>query len=328
MLRIATFNLENLDMGSSACVPLDARLKLLGPQIRRINADILCLQEINAQRPEGKSDKAEHRRLDALDALLKAAGLSDFHVCATRNRAASGFADIHNLAIVSRDPMIENHQLWHDLVAEPTHRFIEGQDRGKDIALNWDRPAQYGRIALDGGRVLHCFNLHLRAPLACPVPGEKQDAFVWNSVSAWAEGYYLSEIKRAGQALEVRRKVDQIFEGEPDALICIAGDFNAEEHHTPVEILRGDVDNTGNGALASRVMVPVEHSLPETRRFTVIHQGHRQMLDHIMVSRAMLGFYKGSEIHNEDLADELVGYGAVEASPVSYHAPVVAEFDL
>ncbi|MGE0651953.1 MAG: endonuclease, partial [Alphaproteobacteria bacterium] len=90
----------------------------------------------------------------------------------------------------------------------------------------------------------------------------------------------------------------------------------------------GEDDNTGNGALSSRVMVPVEHSLPADRRFTVIHQGRRQMLDHIMVSRRLMGRYRGSEIHNEALADELTGQVAVNPSPVSYHAPVVALFDL
>ena len=74
-------------------------------------------------------------------------------------------------------------------------------------------------------------------------------------------------------------------------------------------------------------MVPVEHSLAADRRFTVIHQGRHQMLDHVLVSTALLGHYQGSEIHNEALTDELVGYAAVEASPVSYHAPVIAIFD-
>ena len=35
-----------------------------------------------------------------------------------------------------------------------------------------------------------------------------------------------------------------------------------------------------------------------------------------------------TDIHNEALTDELVGYAAVTASPVSYHTPVVAVFDL
>ena len=87
-------------------------------------------------------------------------------------------------------------------------------------------------------------------------------------------------------------------------------------------------ENTATCALAGRVMVPVELSLAADRRFTVIHQGRREMLDHIMVSRALLGHFQISDIHNEALTDELVGYAAVTASPVSYHAPVVAVFDL
>jgi hypothetical protein len=34
------------------------------------------------------------------------------------------------------------------------------------------------------------------------------------------------------------------------------------------------------------------------------------------------------DIHNEALTDELVGYAGVRHSPESYHAPLIAEFDL
>jgi exonuclease III len=74
-------------------------------------------------------------------------------------------------------------------------------------------------------------------------------------------------------------------------------------------------------------MVPVSDSLAADRRFTVIHQGRHEMLDHIMVSRSLLGHFQGSDIHNEALTDELAGT-AVAASPVSTHAPVVVVFDL
>jgi hypothetical protein len=213
-------------------------------------------------------------------------------------------------------------------VEEPHHSFVTGEAAGEDVMVAWDRPVLYTRVKVLGDRLLHVFNVHFRAPLACPVPGGKADQFAWNSVAAWAEGFYLSEIKRAGQALELRAAIDGVFDAEEDALIAVAGDFNSEEHHTPVEIIRGLEENTANGALAGRVMVPVEHSLAADRRFTVIHQGRRQMLDHVVVSVALLGYFKSSEIHNEALTDELVGYAAVAASPVSYHAPVVAVFDL
>jgi hypothetical protein len=112
------------------------------------------------------------------------------------------------------------------------------------------------------------------------------------------------------------------------ALIAEAGDYNAEENHTPVEVVRGEEENTGNGALAMQVMIPAEHAVAESERFSVVHQGRRLMFDHILVSRALLGRLGEMRIHNEALADELVGAASVGHSPESYHAPIVAEFDL
>jgi endonuclease/exonuclease/phosphatase family metal-dependent hydrolase len=258
-------------------------------RIATFNLENLGLQEVNAQKPR----IGRKRVLRALEALMEATGLSGYHLAVSQNREGTGPRDIHNLVTLSRYPIQSTEQLWHDLVEEPHHSFVTGEAAGEDVMLAWDRPV-----------------------------------LSWNSVAAWAEGFYLSEIKRAGQALELRAAIDGVFDGEEDALIAVAGDFNSEEHHTPVEIIRGQEENTANGALAGRVMVPVEHSLAADRRFTVIHQGRRQMLDHVVVSSALLGHYQSSEIHNEALTDELVGYAAVEASPVSYHAPVIAVFDL
>ena len=235
-MRIATFNLENLDDGPDVSPPLAARLPVLAPMLERLDADILCLQEVNGQRPEG----ARERSLVALDRLLAAAGMTGYHRAVSGKRDGTGLNDHHNLVTLSRHPILSSRQLWHDLVEEPRHRYVTADPTpGEEAALAWDRPVLATRIQLPAGRVLELFNVHLRAPLACPVPGQKADSFVWKTIAGWAEGYYLSEIKRAGQAFELRLAVDQVFDANPDALVCIAGDFNAEEHHTPVEILRG-----------------------------------------------------------------------------------------
>jgi hypothetical protein len=80
--------------------------------------------------------------------------------------------------------------------------------------------------------------------------------------------------------------------------------------------------------LAARVLTPVERALPQDRRFTVLHHGRPQMLDHILVSRALFGDLASVEIHNEMLGDELIAYGRIDRPPESLHAPVVASFDL
>jgi endonuclease/exonuclease/phosphatase family metal-dependent hydrolase len=180
-----------------------------------------------------------------------------------------------------------------------------------------------GLLELAAGRRLHVVNLHLRAPLAAPVPGQKKDSHTWRSVSGWAEGFFLATVKRAGQALETRLFIERIFDDDPEALVAVCGDFNAEERQTPLRTIRGDPADTGNAALEARALVPLDRTLPASQRFSVVHGGHKEMLDHVLVSRALLDCYRHVEVHNEGLADELS-----DAGPASHHAPLVAEFAL
>lgn len=326
-IRLASFNLESLDVGPKVDPPFAARRDLLRLQLERLKADVLCLQEVNAQ--EVSRDGHSRRELAALDALLEGTPYAEYARVVSRNRARTNVGDIHNLVILSRLPIAASRQIWHDLVPEPMLRLVTAAPpAAAPQPVSWDRPILHAELALPDGKRLHVFNVHFRAPLAAVVPGQKLDAFAWRSIAGWAEGYYLSSIKRAGQALETRLALDHLLTADPMALIAVAGDYNAEEHHTPVEVVRGEEENTGNGALAMQVMVPAEHAVAESERFTVVHQGRRLMLDHILVSRALLSHLGSVDIHNEALSDELVGYASVSHSPESYHAPIVAEFDV
>jgi predicted extracellular nuclease len=122
--------------------------------------------------------------------------------------------------------------------------------------------------------------------------------------------------------------VDRLMDADPHAAIIIAGDCNAEDHETPLKILVGAEEDTGNGALSARSLIVLDRSLAADRRFSVLHHGRPQMLDHILVSRALLGSFRSIEAHNETLGDELVGYGKTRHAAGSYHAPLVAEFAL
>jgi exonuclease III len=85
---------------------------------------------------------------------------------------------------------------------------------------------------------------------------------------------------------------------------------------------------TGNAELIGRVLVPVERSVPEPNRYTLIHQGRGEMLDHLLITRNLLTHYRGTEIHNELLHDESVAFAVGRKYPESDHAPVVATFDI
>ncbi len=144
----------------------------------------------------------------------------------------------------------------------------------------------------------------------------------------WAEGYFYSSMKRVGQALETRMRIDQVFDQDPHALIAVCGDFNADSDAVPVATICGPVEETGNPDLVGRVMVPCEKNIPEPSRYSLIHHGKGEMIDHVLVSRSLLSFFKHAEIHNEALPDESGAFRTDVKFPESDHAPVVAEFEV
>jgi endonuclease/exonuclease/phosphatase family metal-dependent hydrolase len=324
-LRVATFNLENLRDDADADPPLARRVDVLRPQLERLDADVLCLQEVDGQRPPGGGP----RELRALDTLIRGTRYETFHRATSISAAGAerGVSDRHNLVILSRFPIESAEQIRHDLVPPPEYRTVTAEPTADAAtALTWDRPALHTALTLPDGRSLHVVNLHLRAPLAAAVPGQKESAFVWRSVPGWAEGFFMATVKRVGQATEARMLVDRLLDADPNALICVAGDCNAEEREMPLRVLCADPDDTGNAALAMRCLVNLEQRVPAEQRFTVRHGGRQLMLDHILASRALAGGVRDIAIHNADLGDELVAQSLAHASPESYHAPMVAEF--
>ena len=326
-MRVATFNLDCFGAGTAAAPDADTRIPALRNALTRLRADILCLQEVNAQ-----SDPTRRRRprsLEALDHLVRGTIYEGFDWCVSIGQDRHGPLDVHNLMVLSRYRIGEHRQFWHDMVSPPVHRSATA-DPPPDPPFEhrWDRPVIYAALELDGKPPLHVFNLHLRAPLAAFVPGQKASPFIWKTARGWAEGFYLATLKRVGQALEARFAVDAILDADPEARIIVCGDMNADAFEMPVRILRADVEDTGNPGLADRMLVPVERIAPEADRYTVIHAGHKYMLDHILVSRALSETCRKVEIHNADLPDEVFDEDALGDALGSNHAPLVAEFDI
>lgn len=320
--RIATFNLENLG-GKLGSPEVAERVRVLRPRLEGLEADILCLQEVNAQ------NHGKQRALEVLDHLLEETPYSDYSRVATTNEAGTKVLDSHNLVILSRFPIRHSRQLWHDLVPPPRCRRVMARPvEDSESEVRWERPILHASIELNDGRQLEVINVHLRAPLAAYIPGQKQSSFVWNRVAGWAEGMYLAAIKQAGQALETRLLVEEFFDAEPGALIAVAGDLNSDESQLPMMTLRADVDDTGNPELAARTLVPLELSIPADRRYTVLHAGRKLMLDHILTSRSLLDRFCDEQIHNELLEDELIAHYAGRVETGSTHAPIVASFSL
>jgi len=323
-LRIATFNMENLDDKHGQKPALCERIAVMRPQLVRINADILCLQEVNGQEEPGHP-----RRLLALLRLLEGTSYAGYHKVSTTTEDGTQVYDERNLVILSRYEISEHHQYKHNYALAPWYRKVTAHPEEHEAReVTWERPIIHAKIKIDDSTAIHIINLHLKSRLPTNIPGQKVDNYTWKTASGWAEGFFLSSMKRVGQALETRILIDKLFDEDEDALTIVCGDFNADLDEVPVEAIRGDVENTGNGRLAKRVMVPCERTIPEPSRFSLLHLGKGKMIDHLLVSRPLLAYYKGSEIHNELLHDESMAFATDILYPESDHAPVIAKFEL
>lgn len=324
LLRLATFNIESFGEDRLRPERLAPRIEALRPKLLELEADVLCLQEVNAQKEAGVSG----RKFLALDQLLADTPYAGFNRSFSPREGSTSPGDRHNLLVLSRYSALETKihfqpvndpPTWQPSQAEPP--FAEPQP------ISFDRPIL--QVDLDVGlkRPLHVFVVHLRAPIAAPIPGGKSSPWSWRSVPAWAEGYFLASVKRAAQALDLRLMVDRLLDADPDALVAIAGDFNTTGDGSALRLLLADPDDTGNPDLAGRRLQRLDAALPRDLRRTVIHKGRGQALDHILASPGLASRFKGVDVFNEDLADEFLDAGT-SAEAGSFHAAVRATFAL
>lgn len=320
-MRIASFNLENFDDDPNSPGTLRERIAVMRPQLERLRADILCLQEVNGQEIEGQP-----RTLLALDKLLENTVYAGFHRVSTLTTMGEPY-DERNLVILSRLPIVEHKQIKHEFAEPPFYKKVTAVPaEADDKEVSWERPLLYARLDLGQNQSLHVISLHLKSRLPSNIDGQMLNQYAWKTASGWAEGYFISSMKRVGQALETRQFVDSLFDEDEQALIVLCGDFNASVGEVPLEAICGAVENTGNPKLTNRVLIACEQTLPESSRFSLYHHGKGEMLDHILVSRGLLSGYRGTEVHNEMLHDESSAFATDKLYPESDHAPVVAEF--
>lgn len=321
-MRIATFNLENFDDKADAVPSLAKRVALMRPQLLRMRADVLCLQEVNAQGGSGE------RELRALDVLLEGTPYAGFERATTVTEAGELYAQ-RGLVVLSRYPITATRQYRSDLARPPMYARVTADPPDEEArTVRWERPILHVSIELPDGVPLEVINVHLKSKNPVAVPGALVDPFTWRTAAARAEGSFLSAMQRLGQALETRMLVEILFDTDPDSRIALCGDFNAEADDVEIRALRGDVEENGNPELAPRVLVLCERTIPQSTRYSLLYQGNGEMIDHILASRALLALYRGAEVHNELLHDESVAFATDDKFPESDHAPVVAEFTM
>jgi hypothetical protein len=85
------------------------------------------------------------------------------------------------------------------------------------------------------------------------IEGQLMD-YQWLSNIGWAEGYFISSMKRVLQALKVRKFIELLFDEDPNAHVIVCGDFNAEPQEVPAQLIQGRAENTNNPDLWLNLM--------------------------------------------------------------------------
>lgn len=327
MFKIATFNIENLDISSSDYSPtLAERIPTLRGTLTRLDADILCLQEVHAQELATHTPNNPQRELSALALLILGTQYANYFLVHTVTSDGQAY-DKRNLVILSRWPISLSQQFKHDHLDKLEYRKATALpvETAKDIS--WERPILYAQVQIPNIGLVHIVNLHLKSRIASNVNGQKANNYTWKSAAGWAEGYFLSSIKRVGQALETRILIDEIFSQELNAKIIVCGDFNAEPGEVPVEAICGRVENTGNPDLRASVLLPCSAAIAESIKFSHLHHGQGNLLDHMLISQSMYHLFDKANIFNENLHDESLPFASDMKYPESDHAPFLATFN-
>ncbi|MFC5775307.1 DUF6359 domain-containing protein [Ectobacillus antri] len=118
-----------------------------------------------------------------------------------------------------------------------------------------------------------------------------------------------SESKRVELATEVNCFMKNIVDTKKNAVVIAVGDMNDFQFSKPLQTLKGDI------------MTNMMETLPLETRYTYIHDGNAQVLDHILVTNNAALYTKVQPVHIN--AEFMYEHGKV-----SDHDPVVAQIDL
>lgn len=226
---------------------------------------------------------------------------------------------------------VEHRSVLHDLSAHPDLRpfryepiLLEGLDpRGIDVGM-LVRSDRVAVVDLDGdgdGGVSSSRSedkLFSRPPLAVEmkIDGTFPLVVIVNHFKSKRGGDARTAVRRMAQARYVAELVEDIRARDPEAHVIVLGDLNDTPDSDPLRVL------TEEGALRNLV----SDEVPKPERYSYIHYGRAQVLDHILITPSLNPWLVRVEIAhlNADFPD-----GA--AADTSYyrcsdHDPVRAVF--
>lgn len=143
--------MENFgDPGPEEEPTLDQRIAVTRPQLERLRADVLCLQEVNSQEQYGA------RAFVALGQLIAGTTYEGFHRVSTTLVGEDVPLQERNLVVLSRFPIASHRQIKHESTPRPAYRRVTAAPSDPEaIEITWQRPILLAGVTLPDGSTLH-----------------------------------------------------------------------------------------------------------------------------------------------------------------------------
>jgi endonuclease/exonuclease/phosphatase family metal-dependent hydrolase len=328
--KVMTWNVENLFRPAPGAPQpeqqrFQQKLTLLANVINALAPDVVALQEVGGSEP--------------LAALQQELGAGFPHL------AISIFPDQRGIrvAFLSRHPLQGQPIDLVDFPPGPALTIHDLKGTGDTpLITGMSRGALHIRVAKQN-LTLDLITAHLKSKLLTfPRPGGS--SFTPRDENERAQVGGIALLKRTAEAVTLRIRSNGLLEGNPQTPLVLLGDFNdVPEAQTSLllagppgsEIGTSGFDRRDQGDDAR--LFNLAPQIPEERRFSRIHRGRRELIDHIYASEELLPF--GADNRRRlpvvdshiDFRDQLPSVGenpnerAEEIAPD--HAPVTAVFE-
>ncbi|HVS61992.1 MAG TPA: endonuclease/exonuclease/phosphatase family protein [Thermoanaerobaculia bacterium] len=277
-LSLATFNLENLDLGDEP-----ARFRRLAEVVVGAlgSPDLVGLQEIqddSGARDDGTvSSDGAHRRLIAAIAALDGPSYLFREVRPLDNRdgGAPG-ANIRTSLLVRKDrgivpvdrpgedPARATAVAFLDKAGRPAVSPSPGRLGLDDPAFRDTRKPLVVQLEIDGEPLF---------VIVCHLSSKRGDDLPFGAVQPPRRA---SERQRIDQARSIARFVSDLMTLDPAVRVVVLGDLN--DFHFSKPLVELEAGGLTNALLA----------LPPEQRYTYVHQGVSQALDHVLLSPSLL----------------------------------------
>ena len=312
MVAVGTWNLENLyrpggKFGPKTQAAYDAKLKALAATITTLAPDVLAVQEVG-----------EPAALGDLVALLPGAWTVVLSDHPDRRQIRVGF-------LTRIDPVSTT-----QIVDFPTPlRPIQHGDGPTDTSATMGRGGLHLRVTVNG-QTWDLITVHLKSKLLT-FPG---DRFAPHDEDERARFGAYALYRRAAEAATVRIFADGLLDGNgQDRPVIVLGDLVDTPLAATTQMLYGPPGSqfdTGGFDHPDRGdawrLWNLAPKLPDAHRFSRIFEGQHELIDHIMISHALLGGFLSVDAEVSGLTSIGTNPNTRRNAAASDHAPLIATF--